>query len=100
MDTNSTNVLGGVVDRLGEIAAQISTLKTEEKALKAELAASGVIHHEGQEYRAAVSLISGKVNIDWRAVAERFQPSRQLVRAYTSTIDDHYVVRVSARKTS
>ena len=54
----------------------------------------------GQLHRAAVSYCPGRDVIDWRAIAEHFAPSRQLITAHTSTGAAFYTVRVSARKGS
>lgn len=100
MNLNHSQVLGGLVDRLAIIKQQIADLKTEESNLKAELIASGESVVDGMYHRAAISECAGKAIIDWHSVAEHFSPSRQLVTAHTSYTDGHFVVRVSARKTS
>lgn len=98
MDTSINPLLAGLVDRLGAIKAQIATLKAEEAALKQSLADSGRLFVDGGLYRAAISHIDARPTIDWRAVAEHLNPSRQLVTAHTSYSEPHFVVRVSARK--
>lgn len=100
MQLNTSHVLGGVVDRLAIVKAEIARLQAEEKALKDELANSGETVVEGMYHRAAISQCEGRLSIDWRAVAEHFNPSRQLVTAHTSRGEDFIVVRLSARKTS
>ena len=100
MNLNTTPVLGGIVDRLAIVKAQLAQLKAEEAALKDQLAASGESIVEGLYHRAAISEVGAKPCIDWRAIAEHFNPSRQLVTAHTSLDDGYVVVRVSARKTS
>jgi len=88
-----------VVDQLGNIKAQIADLQKIEKELKADLAASGFAFVDGAQYRASIHW-QGHTSIDWRAIAEHFNPSRQLVTAHSNTGDLSPVVRVSARKTS
>jgi hypothetical protein len=100
MKANSLDVLGGVADRLGQIKAQLADLKKEEGKLKQELIDSGLAVVEGSFYRVAVSESEGKTLIDWRKIAEKFSPSRQLVKANTSVGEAYFTVRVSARKTS
>ena len=100
MQQNPTIVLGGIVDRLAAVKAQLSNLKAEEAALKQVLIDSGETIVDGEEHRAAISLVAGKTTVDWRAVAEYLKPSRQLVTAHSTAGDDFVVVRVSARKTS
>ena len=100
MKANSLDVLGGVADRLGQIKAQLADLKKEESKFKEELIESGLAVVEGSFYRVAVSESEGKTLVDWRKIAEKFSPSRQLVKANTSTGEAYFTVRVSARKSS
>ena len=88
------------VDQLGKLKAEIAALQDEEKQLKALLAASGYQALDGQTFRASISWSDGRVGIDWRAIAEHFNPSRQLVTAHTSQGEPFPVIKVSARKTS
>lgn len=97
---NNDPVLGAIVDRLAVIKADIANLKAEEAALKEELIASGESVVEGTYHRAAISECHGKAIIDWRAVAEFYKPTRQLITAHTSHTDGHFSVRLSARKSS
>jgi hypothetical protein len=90
--------LASVVDDLALIKAQLAELADKEKELKAVLIAAGVSPVEGDLHRATVSLVSGRTTVDWRAIAEHFGPSRQLVTAHTSKGDDYHMIRISARK--
>lgn len=89
-----------IVDQLGRLKAEIAVLQDEEKDLKSKLAASGYQAVDGKNYRASISWQDGRISIDWRAIAEHYNPSRQLVTAHTSKGDPFPVVKVSARKTS
>ena len=100
MKGNSLDVLGGVADRLGQIKAQLADLKKEEAELKDTLIDSGLAVVEGSFYRVAVSESEGKTLVDWRTIAEKFSPSRQLIKANTSVGEAYFTVRVSARKAS
>jgi len=100
MKANSLDVLGGVADRLGQIKAQLADLKKEEAELKDTLIDSGLAVVEGSFYRVAVTESEGKVLVDWKSIAERFNPSRQLIKANTSKGEAYFTVRVSARKSS
>lgn len=100
MDQNNLNVLGGVVDRLAAVKAQIADLKAEEAQLKELLVSSGQSAIDGTAHRASISEVLPRPSIDWRAIAEHFNPSRQLVTAHTSQDNGYVVVRVAARKTS
>jgi hypothetical protein len=90
--------LAAIVDRLGVLAAAAADIDSEAKALKAELILAGVETLEGDLYRAAVSHCPGREVVAWRAIAEHFNPSRQLVTAHTSAGLPYSTVRVSARK--
>ena len=98
MKNEHTQNLAAIVDRLGILAAAAAEIETEVKALKAELILAGVETLEGDLYRAAVSHCPGREVVAWKAIAEHFKPSRQLVTAHTSTGAPFSVVRVSARK--
>jgi hypothetical protein len=100
MKANSLDVLGGVADRLGQIKAQLADLKKEEAELKDTLIDSGLAVVEGSFYRVALTESEGKVLVDWKSIAERFSPSRQLIKANTSKGEAYFTVRVSARKSS
>lgn len=100
MQNDSLDVLGGIVDRLAQVKATIASLKTDELQLKNLLVASGETIIDGTDHRAAISHSDGKTTTDWQAVAMALKPSRQLVRAHTTTGEEFYTVRLSARKTS
>ena len=92
--------LAEVIDRLGSVKGAIADLQAEEAALKAIITAQPIVAAEGQLYRVAVSSVDSRPVIDWRAIAEKFNPSRQLVTANTTYTEPYRAVRVSARKTS
>jgi len=88
------------VDRLLIIKAQIAHLKQEEDELKAALCETGLTEIEGCYSRAAISYDVTRTNTDWRAVAEHLKPSRQLIKAHTTTGEPYNAVKVSAKKTN
>jgi len=96
--TDTPAILASMVDRLAVIKAQIANLTAEEKALKAELIAENIPVIEGTIHRAAISFCPGRETIDWQTIAAKFNPSRQLITAHTSTGAPFHTVRVSARK--
>ena len=98
MKTETPVLLAAAVDRLALIKAQIADLTAEEKALKECLIAAGLPVIEGTAHRVAVSVCAGRVSTDWETIARKFDPSRQLITAHTSTGAPYPVVRVSARK--
>jgi DNA-directed RNA polymerase subunit L len=50
---------------------------------------------EGAMFRAAHA-VSDRKTVDWKAVAAKFNPSRQLVNAHTKVTEVH-AIRVSSR---
>jgi hypothetical protein len=98
MKNEYAQTMAAIVDRLGVLAAAAAEIETESKALKAELILAGVQTLEGDLYRAAVSHCAGRETVAWRAIAEHFKPSRQLITAHTGTSAPYSVVRISARK--
>jgi hypothetical protein len=98
MKNETLQTLAAIVDRLGVLTAAAAEIENESKALKAELILAGVQTLEGDLYRAAVSHCPGREVIAWRAIAEHFKPSRQLITAHTDTGAPYSIVRVSARK--
>lgn len=87
-----------LADQLGETKAKIAALKAIEDDLKAQLLATGETEADGTMFRATVSF-SNRETVDWKAVVEKLEPSRQLITAHTSYAPCT-TVRVSARKTS
>ena len=79
-----TNPLRNAVDQLALIKAQIAELKAQEDALKAVLINSGLSAVDSDLHRATVSECDGKEVVDWKSIALKFSPSRQLVTAHTS----------------
>lgn len=98
MKNENPAVLAALVDQLASVKAQLSDLKALEDQLKAALVESGQVAIDGSAHRATVSHCAGRESIDWQAIAARFNPSRQLITAHTSTGAPYDVVRVSARK--
>ena len=92
--------LSNVVDELAAIKSETSDLMQQEKQLKDLLIETGVGTIDGTLHRCAISYQDGKKTIDWASIAAKFNPSRQLITANTSTGDPFYSVRISARKTS
>lgn len=98
MKTENPVILSALVDRLAAIKAQAADLASEEKTIKAELIASGQAVIDGTQHRVSISHCAGRELIDWETIAARFNPSRQLIAAHTTTGAGYDVVRVSARK--
>ena len=75
--------LAAQVDRLGILRAVIAQAEKEAEAIRAELEAAGLQRIEGNFYRATITQCAGRMLTDWRTIAERFKPSRQLIAAHT-----------------
>lgn len=75
--------LGQVADKLGEARARLKLAQDEVKSLEAELKGSGRSEIQGQWYLVKVSRYE-QARINWRKVAEKLEPSHQLVSAHTS----------------
>ena len=95
---NSVFNLADIVDQLLAVKAQIASLEQTEKELKDCLIASGQTSIDGILARASVSYCEGREKTDWQTIAQRFNPSRQLIVAHTTTGAPFHTVRVSARK--
>lgn len=89
--------LPDAVDQLGFIRAQIADLQEIEKQLKAAIESSEDDKVTGRLYKAAIVRSAGRVSIDWKSIAERFNPSRQLIAAHTSHGAAFTAIRISAR---
>jgi hypothetical protein len=86
-----------VVDDLGGINAQIADLQAKAKVLKVELERriEAGTAAEGDLYRASHS-VANRESVDWKAIAAKLNPSRQLITAHTSTKEVH-TIRVAGR---
>ena len=96
--TPNAETLAFMVNRLAEIKAQCADLKHEEEEIKAGLIATGHPVIESNAYRASIALCDGRITVDWKTIAERLNPSHQLISAHTTQGEAYAVVRVSARK--
>ena len=77
-------------DELGELKAQLAPLLKLEKELKAKLIASGQDAIDGTKYRVTVSHVEIK-KVAWQKVAEKLEPSYQLIGAYTKVSEQDRV---------
>lgn len=80
-----TPELSGMVDQLGALDAQIKALTKQADTLKAAIKAHGPERYNGSEFSALVFESEGRTVTDWKAIAEKFEPSRQLITAHTTT---------------
>lgn len=95
MKKMSQKALKQAADDLGQIRAELAILKQDEAKLRDILIANGVDVIEGDLFRANVVESHRKV-IDWKTIAEKLEPSRQLVKAHTRETDV-VSIRVTSR---
>lgn len=88
--------VAGLADELGFIRAQMADLKDRESDIRDIMISAGVKTLEDDTFRALV-VESIRTMIDWKQVAAKLQPSRQLVRAHT-TEKEVISIRVNARR--
>ena len=81
---NKSNLLAEQVDRLGALRAALKILADEAKDIEANLKAQGAGVYNGDLFSVKVSETTTR-RVDWKEVAARLEPSRQLVSAHTST---------------
>ncbi len=90
------NAIQRLVDELGAVKAEKARIEERESAIKSQLIKKGVTPVEGDYYRATV-VTSNRTYIDWKEIAAKLEPSRQLVTAHT-TEKEVVSVRCTARK--
>lgn len=78
--------LSNLADELGTVRATMATLKTRETKIRNIMIAAGGSAYEGKTYRATV-VEAVRTLIDWKKVAAKLNPSRQLVTSYTTKKD-------------
>lgn len=83
--TAAAELLAAKVDRLGALSAAMDALKKEAAAIREELEDAGLSDIDGHAYRVNFAQCAGRTVTDWQAIAQRFKPSPQLIRAYTKT---------------
>lgn len=91
-----TKPLTTLVDELGKLRAKIADLTAKEEELKETLRNSGESEIEGRLFRVTVSR-TDVATVNWKEVANRLNPSSQLVNANT-TVKERVTVKVVARK--
>jgi len=90
--------LSGLADELGNLRAQMANLKNRSKAIVEQLGEAGVEILEGDLFRAVVSNVEETSGPDWKTIAQKLKPSRQMVVANQKIIKKSHVrVNVSAR---
>ena len=96
--TTAAEMMAANVDTLGTLRSVIADLTKKADQLRAELEEAGLTEIEGQHYRASFAQVTGRALTDWEAIAARFKPSAQLIRAYTKTSKASTRLNLTARK--
>jgi hypothetical protein len=85
--TNQTIVLTpdlfALIDHAGALDSEIKALTKQLDAIKTTIKAQGAGDHAGLVFNAKV-IDSERETIDYKAICEKLQPSRQLITAHTS----------------
>lgn len=85
-----------IADNLGMVRAQIAELKNTEKGLREAFLATGEDVIEADLFR-AVKVVQNRSDIDWKAIAKKLKPSRQLIQAHT-TSQEVISIKTSSRR--
>ena len=93
------DTLAAKVDRLGALAAKAEAISLEAARLRAELEAAGLDTIAGTMYRASFAQCKGRTVTDWKTVAAKFKPSRQLIAAHTTTGNESTRMTIKAHPT-
>lgn len=75
-----------LVDELGILMDRAAGLNENIEALKTAIKAQGAGRYLGSRWQSLVTDVAESKKTDWRAVAEHFAPSHQLITAHTSTV--------------
>lgn len=86
-------------DEIGSLRAEVAELNQTIRALEDLLAMNEGDTFEGDLYRVSLSRDVQTTTVNWKAIAAKFNPSRQLVQAHTKvSTSERPRFRVSARK--
>lgn len=85
--TNQTIVLTpdlfALIDHAGALDSEIKALTKQLETIKAQVKAQGAGDYAGFVFTAKV-IDSERETVDYKAICEKLQPSRQLITAHTS----------------
>lgn len=86
---NNTPYLSSVADQLGEARAELKYAQDRVKELESVLKQSGQPVVEGDLFRVKIAYNVETKRVDWKSVAAKLNPSRQLIAGNTkvSTYD-------------
>lgn len=88
-----------IADQIGRLRAQMAELADLDAKLVEQLQNAGVDVLEGNLFRVTLSTIPEMKGPDWKVIAQKLNPSRQLITANTRVMrKEHVRVNVSVRK--
>jgi phage host-nuclease inhibitor protein Gam len=87
-----------IIDEIGNMDREISRLKAQRDDFAAIVKLTGEGRYYGQQFEGLVYSSKGRVVTNWKAVAEHFSPSRQLLSAHTTTGEPTLSLKVEALK--
>ena len=76
--------VAAISDELGSITAEIKRLTAQKDKLSAQLKELGAGKYDGAIYSTLVYYTEAQPVIDWKAIAQKLNPSHQLITAHTS----------------
>ena len=79
-----TPSVAAISDELGAMTAEIKRLTAQKDKLSAQLKEMGAGTYQGAIYSTLVYYTEAQAVIDWKAIAQKLNPSHQLVTAHTS----------------
>lgn len=91
----TTTTTAEMVDRLGELKAEIADLQEEFDYIKSELIKQRVTKEHGVLFQMTLSTFRRRVT-DWRAIATKLKAKTGLIEQHTRLITQH-TLRVSSR---
>ena len=77
---------GVIADELGKLRAQIKQLKDAQATLEEILKSNGTGTATGKDYFVTITYGAQRKTVDWKTIAAKLEPSRQLVAAHTKTV--------------
>ena len=87
-----------IVDEIGSIDREIARLKAQRDDLAAIVKLTGAGRYFGQYFEGLVYESKGRTTTNWKAIAEHFEPSRQLITAHTTTGEPSLSLKVELLK--
>lgn len=87
-----------LVDELGQLQDQAAALAEKIDNIKATIKAQGAGRYMGSRWQSLVADVAEGKKTDWKAVAEHFGPSHQLITAHTTTTPATIKITTSLQK--